>query len=299
MPFVLMIFPGKIDNSLFAWFKANGIFLSAIFLLVYFKAIFYIYFHYSSIFKTYKDSRDNSQPNEGVSTQGIKYQKYNTIISEILIGLLTVFGFLTNSHLIILPILFLLLFFFYSEQKAKICPVKYNKYVLLSNSAAILISISFGLFSKVYTLNIQFVIFLISLYFILQIFAKIEYFDKESILIFQNILAVASFTVITYSILNTPFEGSTIFELTAFSINPMLSNFFIHALVISLTSLITFYILYSRVFYPSRSKLFRRVVYANIFFIELFIFFLINLRSFFSPDILFLSSLLFPQFTCC
>ena len=110
MPFVLMIFPGKIDNSLFAWFKANGIFLSVIFLLVYFKAIFYIYFHYSSIFKTYKDSTDNLQSNEEVSTQGIKYQKYNTIISEILIGLLTVFGFLTNTHLIILPILFLLLF---------------------------------------------------------------------------------------------------------------------------------------------------------------------------------------------
>ncbi|KKN45327.1 hypothetical protein LCGC14_0684080, partial [marine sediment metagenome] len=297
MPFVLMIFPGKIDNSLFAWFKANGIFLSVIFLLVYFKAIFYIYFHYSSIFKTYKDSTDNFQSNEEVSTQGIKYQKYNTIISEILIGLLTVFGFLTNSHLIILPILFLLLFFFYSEQKAKICPVKYNKYVLLSNSAAILISISFGLFSSVFLLNIQFVIFLISLYFILQVFAKIDYFAKESILVFQNILAVASFTIITYSFFEyTTFEGLVIFRFLEI-LDPLvikLSNFFIHALLISFTSLISFYILYSRFFYPSRSKLFRRVVYANIFFIELVIFFLINLITSFSAYILILSSLLFP-----
>ncbi|KKN15662.1 hypothetical protein LCGC14_0983760, partial [marine sediment metagenome] len=292
-----MSFSGEIDYTLADWFKANGIFLSVIFLLVYFKAIFYIYFHYSSIFKTYKDSMDNFQSNEEVSKQGVKYQKYNTFISEILIGLLTVFGFLTNGHLFILPILFLLLFFFYSEQKAKICPVKFNKYVLLSNSTAILISISFGLFSSVYPLNIQFVIFLISLYFILQIFAKIDYFAKESILIFQNLLAVASFTIITYSFFEyTTFEGLVIFRFLEL-LDPLViifSNFLIHALIISFTSLISFYILYSRFFYPSRSKLFRRVIYANIFFIELVIFFLINLRTAFSAEILMLSSLLFP-----
>ena len=72
MPLVFMSFSGD-TYPLDAWF--NGIFLSVIFLLVYFKAIFYIYFHYSSIFKTYKDSREIAYPNGKVSTGGIKYQK--------------------------------------------------------------------------------------------------------------------------------------------------------------------------------------------------------------------------------
>ncbi len=275
----------------------NSSFLSIIFLFLYLKSLFYANFYYSNRINVYRDSTKSNNSNEKIPAQSIKYQKYNTYLSGILVVLIAAFAFLIDTPLLVVIILPFFFIFSYSEQKAGICPKNYNKYILLLNSIAILISISFGLFSEI-LLNYQFLIFLLSLYFILQIFVKTDYFAKENIIIIQNILATASFTIIAYSFFEyTKFENLIIFEFTQF-LDPiiiLISNFIMHGLLISIVSLITFYILYSRYFYQKRSKLFRSCLFINIFLIELFIFLLINLGTFFLPEILLLSSLLFPS----
>ncbi len=268
----------------------NTSFLSIIFLFLYLKSLFYINFYYSNRINVYRDSIKSNNSNDKVPAQSIKYQKYNTFLSGILIVLIAAFAFLINTPLLIVIVLPFFFIFSYSEQKAGICPKNYNKYIFLLNSIIILISISFGLFSEI-LLNYQFLIFLFSLYFILQIFVKTDYFAKENIIIIQNILAIACFTIIAYSIAYS-------IEFARFTSDPtiiLIFNFMIHGLLISLVSLVSFYILYSRYFYQKRSRLFRSCLFINFFLIELFIFLLINLRTFFLMEILILSSLLFPS----
>ncbi len=302
MPFVIMSLSGIQYTTLELM---NGSFLSIIFVLIYFKTLFYINYYYNSLLTVYKDSPTKSnKPEEETPSQGIKYQKYNTILSGVLIGSITFFCFLIKIQWIVLVILPFFFIFAYYEQKAKMCPKKYNKYIYLLISTSLLIAISFGLFSSVFSLNIQFIIFLISLYFSLQILVKVKYFVKENIIIIQNLLAIASFTIITYSLFGfTTFENLIIFELVLFSSNPVIifiSNILLHGLLISIVSLVSFYILNARIFSVKRSKLFRISVIIHIFLIELLIFILVNLRiySIFAGitaiRLLLVSSLLFP-----
>ena len=303
MPFIVMNLSGIQYTTLELMI---GSFLSIIFVLIYFKTLFYVNYYYNSLLSLYKDSTKSDGSEEEIPSQGIKYQKYNTILSGVLIGSITFFCFLIRVHWIVLVILPFFFIFAYYEQKAKICPKKYNKYIFLLISTSILIAISFGLFSSIFLLNIQFIIFLISSYFSLQVLVKSKYFIKENIVIVQNFLAIASFTIITYSLFGyTSFENLIIFELAELvSSNPLIifiSNILLHGILISIISLVSFYILYARLFSIKRSKLFRISIFAHVFLIELFIFILVNL-SFFSLfegitalRLLILSSLLFPS----
>ncbi|MHA1933291.1 MAG: hypothetical protein ACW96X_12160, partial [Promethearchaeota archaeon] len=302
MPFVIMSLSGVQYTTLELM---NGSFLSIIFVLIYFKTLFYINYYYNSLLTIYKDPTKSEKPEEETPSQGIKYQKYNSILSGVLIGSITFFCFLIGIHWIVLVILPFFFIFAYYEQKAKMCPKKYNKYILLLNFTSILIAISFGLFSSIFLLNIQFIIFLISLYFSLQLLVKIKYFIKENIIIIQNFLAIASFTIVAYSLFGyTTFENLIIFELAIFTSNPIIifiSNILLHGILISIVSLVSFYILYARLFSIKRSKLFRISVIVQIFLIELFIFILVNLRIFSVFEgitafrLFFFSSLLFPS----
>ena len=301
MPFVIIFFSGIQYTSLELM---NWSFLSIIFVLIYFKMLFYINYYYNSLLDIDKDSTKSDDSEEEIPSQGIKYQKYNSILSGVLIGSITFFCFLVRTYWVVLVILPFFFIFAYYEQKAKMCPKKYTKYILLVNFASILIAISFGLFSSVFFLNIQFIIFLMSFYFILQILVKSEYFVKENIIVIQNFLAIASFTIIAYSLFGyTTFETLIIFELALFTSNPLIifiSNILLHGILVSTVSLVSFYILYARLFSIKRSKLFRMSVFAQIFLIELFIFILVNLRFFVlfegitAMKLLILSSLLFP-----
>ncbi|MHA2340208.1 MAG: hypothetical protein ACXACX_23145, partial [Candidatus Hodarchaeales archaeon] len=194
-PFVVMNFSG-IQYSILE--LMNGSFLSIIFVLIYFKTLFYINYYYNSLLSIYKEPIKSDDFKEEIPPEGIKYQKYNTLLSGILIGSITLFCFLIRIQWIVLVILPFFFIFAYYEQKAKMCPKKYNKYIFLLISTSLLTAISFGLFSEIFMLNIQFIIFLISLYFALQVLVKIKYFVKENIVIVQNLLAIASFTIITY-----------------------------------------------------------------------------------------------------
>ncbi|MFW9866220.1 MAG: hypothetical protein ACFFEN_09005, partial [Candidatus Thorarchaeota archaeon] len=177
----------------------NAIFLSCIFILFYFKSRVYIKFHYSSKINIYRGSILSDKSREGSVDSDTKYQKYNTLVSGLLIGLIAAFGFLINNPLLIVIILPFFFIFSYYEQKARVCPKSYNRYVLLLNSIVMLISISFGLFSQIILLKFQFLMFFLTLYFVLQGFVKFKYYTKENIYIIQNVLAVASFTIIVYS----------------------------------------------------------------------------------------------------
>ena len=193
--------------------------------------------------------------------------------------LITIFSFLIAIpllNIIVLPFIFILLHY---EQKSELCPKKYNRYVVLLNSIVILVSIAFGLILLIpEMILLNFLVFCLSLYFVLQIFAKYEYFIKDDILVYQNLLAVASFALILYS-----FFPIAIIEYTTFTSNPIIifiSNILLHSLIISVTFLISLYILGVRYFYAKSPKLFRTSIVVISFIITIVIFTFINFRNF-------------------
>ncbi|MFX1592878.1 MAG: hypothetical protein ACFFCL_09310, partial [Promethearchaeota archaeon] len=275
------------------------IFLILIFILFYFKSRFYVSFHYTSRLKVYDGSEEKENLNEKSPFQDSKYQKYNSYLSGILILLISLFSFLINLPLLILIILPFIYILLHYEQKSGLCSKKYNKYVILLNSIAILACISFGIIPRFpLTILLNFLVFCLSLYFVLQIFVKFEYFIKENVLIYQNLLAVTSIGLILYS-----FFPLVIPHYTAFTSEPLLiliSNILLHLIFISGTFLISQYILGARYFRAKSPELFRRVVLLNSFLVELVIFIFINFRIYFLIELIpfiqaiCISSILFP-----
>ncbi|MFX1308030.1 MAG: hypothetical protein ACFFDG_14580, partial [Promethearchaeota archaeon] len=279
----------------------NSFFLSLIFILFYFKSRFYISFYYTSRLTVYEEAEKLKDVQERPPFLSNKYQKYNSYFSGLLILLIMLFSFLINIPVLILFILPFLYILFHYEQKSDLCSKKYNKYIILLNSFVILISICFGLLpqiSEIFYINIQFISFLFLSYFALQLFAKFGYFNKDNIIIYQNIIGVSCFSLILYS-----FFPIVIFEYISFTSDPFIifiSNFLVHSLLILIIFLVSFYVLYIRFFYAKRPKLFKISVVVNIFLIELILFTLINLRIFYLVElftffqILILSTILFP-----
>ncbi|KKM65693.1 hypothetical protein LCGC14_1488710, partial [marine sediment metagenome] len=301
MPLIIIITYSLLGTQYSVNAYINGSFLTLFFVILYLKIRIYIFFHYDSIrliFNSGIEKPSKLNDNELNQSSDIKYQKQNAILSFILISLMIILAFLIKLPYLILIISPFLHLFFRYEQKANFSPKKYSKYIFLLNSVAILISFSFGIFN-IFTLNIQAIIFLLSMYLLLQIFVKFEYFNKDSATLFQNLLAVITFFIITYS-----FYPAIIKEYIVFTDDPAIVN--ISTILIgwlllpSIVLLITLYISYARFFYAKRSKSFRRFVLIDIFLIELFFYILINLRIYFLVEtlnflqILIISSILFP-----
>ncbi|MDX1797343.1 MAG: hypothetical protein R3255_01725, partial [Candidatus Lokiarchaeia archaeon] len=236
----------------------NNLFLVIIFLLFYFKSRYYVSFHYTSKLAIYNISEKGEVSDKEIPLGYVRYQKYNSFLSSILILLISLYSFLTIPWLIliILPFIYFLLHY---EQKAGLCSKKYNKFAGLLNSIAILVVISFGIIpSSIQTILLNFLIFTIALYFVLQIFVKLKYFAKEEVIIFQNLLAVTSFCLVLYI-----FFPMIIFEYTTFTSDPVLilvSNILLHSLFILITLLISNYVLGIRYFNVKSPKLFKRIV---------------------------------------
>lgn len=277
----------------------NNIFLALIFILFYFKSRFYVSFHYTSKLELYDKSEKIEISSESPPIQDSKYQKYNSILSCILVLLITLFSFLIELPLLILIILPFIYILLHYEQQSGLCSKKYNKYVILFNSVLILISISFGIIPVFLgTILLNFLVFCLSLYFVLQIFVKFEYFIKENILIYQNLLAITSIGLILYSFFPIAILGYTTFTSNPFLL--LISNILLHSIFILGTLLISQYILGVRYFQAKSPKLFRRVVLVNSFLIELVIFVFINFRIYFLIELIpflqvvCISSILFP-----
>ncbi|MFX1302635.1 MAG: hypothetical protein ACFE9X_04670 [Promethearchaeota archaeon] len=279
----------------------NSSFLTLIFILFYFKSRFYVNYYYGSKLDLYDKSDKIEESKESPPPLNIKYQKYNSYLSGILILLITLFSFLIQIPyliLIILPFIYILLHY---EQKYELCSKKYNKYVILLNSIALLIYISFGIIlPTIETILLNFLVFCISLYLVLQVFVKLDYFLKDNILIFQNLLAVASFSLVMYYFF--PMIMYYFFP-TTFTSNPLLifiSNVLLHSLIISIIFLISQYVLGVRYFYRKSPKLFRIFVLFNSFLVELFVIAFILFRTYFLIELIpflqgiLISSVLFP-----
>ncbi len=274
-------------------------FLTVIFILFYFKSRYYISVYYNTRLKLYIVSDNINISKESTFIEYFKYQKHNSYLSGVLILLITIFSFLIEIPLlnvIILPFIFILLYY---EQKSDLCPKKYSRFVALLNSISILASIAFGLIPLISEMPLlNFLIFCLSLYFVLQIFARYKYFIKDDILLYQNLLAIASFILLFYS-----FFPIAIIEYTTFTSNPiiiLISNILLHSLIILVTFLISLYILGVRYFYAKTPKSFKTYIIIISFLIELVIFALINFRNFLVLGFinflysLCISSILFP-----
>ncbi len=256
--------------------------LIALFVLFYFKARLYIFFQYSFSISRFTKVKDIDDSKKIISEKFQKFQKFNSSLSIVLIGIIISFSFLLDILpliLIILPFFYIL---FYYEEKAKFYDKKQNRYNFLLNTLAILLAISFGILPIIWigiTWNIQLIILLITLYFILEIFVRQNYFDKEDVIVIQNILAIASFLLIAFS-----FYPIIIVEYLSFTSEPILIylvNFLLTSLLSLTTSIIFLYILYARYFHKKLSKTFKLSVIINFILIELFIFALIYFRLFF------------------
>jgi len=225
-----------------------------------------------------------------------KYQKLNLILSILILGILILFSFLVDFPILILFSLLFLIVISYYEQKANFCPKKYSKYIFLINSTGIFATIVFWFVPL--PPNIQFIILIIGLYLILEIFATRDYFVKENVLIAQHVLAVSSFIVIIYSFFDI--FSFIYIDFTTDPILIMFSEILLHILTILSLTLISFYYLYVRHFRKHPWNNFNRCIMILVLLIELTSYIVINLRNYFSLDLLLfingliLSTILFP-----
>lgn len=226
-----------------------------------------------------------------------KYQKLNLILSILILGFIILFSYLVNFPILILFSLLILIVISYYEQKANFCPKKYSKYIFLINSTGIFATIVFWFVPL--PLNIQFIIMIIGLYLILEIFATRGYFVKENVLIAQHVLAVSSFIAIIYS-----FFDIFSFIYIDFTTDPILiifSKFLLHTLTILSLTLVSFYYLYVRHFRKHPWDNFNRCMMILVLLLELTSYIVINLRNYISLNLLLfsngliLSTILFPS----
>ena len=224
----------------------------------------------------------NSSNSEGVDLdQSNRYQKLNLFVSVLLILLTLLISLLNNAPVIIflsLPAMFILT---YCEEKLNFTLKIYSRYIYLIDCLVILALFVFWIF-PVYLgltlLNIQFIIFSLSLYFIFQVFMKLGYFKEKDVLVIQNILAVISFTIILYSFF--PLIEIVYINFTSDPILILLSEVMIHSIIILTITLISFYFLYARIhLYENPWKLFNFCVITLFLLIELIWFTLINLKN--------------------
>ena len=301
MPFVIIIIFNLSGIHYSSLDLINNSFLTIIFILFYFKSKFYLDYYYGSKLDLYDKPGKIEKSEEPVPLLSTKYQKYNSYISIILILLITLFSFLIQIPLLILiflPFIYILLHY---EQKYELCSKKYNKSVVLLNSIALLTYISFGIIPPIIeTVLLNLMVFCISLYIVLQVFVKLEYFTKENVIIIQNLLAVASFTLLIYT-----FFPIIIVEYTTYTSDPFLiliSNILLHLLIISVIFLISQYVLGVRYFYGKSTKLFRFIVLINSFLVEFLIFTFILFRNYFVIELIpflqgiLVTAILFPIF---
>ncbi len=292
MPFISLVFfiqRGQFSISILI----DDAFLSFLFVLLFLKTVLYIYLYYEFLFELYTNPETSKNPKEENKDTKVKYQKLSSILTGILILLITLYTFLIELPYITLIILPFFFIFTHYEHKSNYSFKKYNNFIILLYSLACLASISFGILPSISDLinfNIQLIVFSISFYFMLELFRRVDYFKKGNILITQNILAIIAFFLI---ILNYVY-------ITTDPYLTFVSNIFIILIVFFVVLLLSFYRLYAIFFKEKYSNTFKICVLMNLFLIELIIFILINLNTYFTVSfnlfikLLTISTILFP-----
>ena len=131
-----------------------------------------------------------------------------------------------------------------------------------------------------------------------QIFVKFDYFKEKNVLIIQNILAIATFTIILYSFF--PLVELVYIDFTSDPTLILISRIMIHSVIILTITLISLYFLYIHVhLYEKPRKFFNYCVIIIFLLIDITTVALVNFRNIllgvieiFQRD-LFLSTILF------
>ncbi len=207
--------------------------------------------------------------------------KLNFIVSVSLILLVLSISVLNNNPLIstiTLPIIFILTYY---EEKANFTTILYGRYIYLFSSLGMLIVVIFWIlpfFWGIGLLNIQFLILTLSLYVIFQFFERLKYFQEKTVLIIQNLLVVASFTIILYS-----FLPIIEFVYLQFTVDPnvlLISSILIHTIIILAITLLSFYFSYVRIrLYEKPWKLFNYCITALFLLLETTWFVLVTIKN--------------------
>ena len=273
-------------------------FLISVSFLIYIKIRTYIslfYEPYINYLRKVVGEGDNEKKEE---SQKNRFQRNNFKSSLMLIAVCLLFSFiLTNQFIsiIIIPCIFFLSLF---EKRKGYLSIQGFQIIQIFNSIAVLVSVCFGIISIFLPWNGQLFIFLICIYFLLQIFVKMDYIQKENALIYQNIVAILSFYLLIYF-----FYPWIFLQYVTFTKDPLLvfiSDIMINGLLISIVILISLYRLYSRFFKEKFNLAFKITIVINLVIIQALSFCLILLRSYFIADkstffnILILSLNIFP-----
>ena len=267
LPFDILIFGG---SSFSTSDIINATFLSLIFLIINFKLILYVTTYYKNQLLRLGDQ----------DIEENKYFRQNFILTLLIICLALLFSFVHGSplsNLLFLPIIYIIT---RAEEKRGFITRNLSRHVHLLNSIVLLATITFILLPQTFVnlqgaIPIQFIIFFITLYFILQIFVVMNYYKERNILIAQNILAIVSFYLIILLI-----YPSLTLDFISFTSDPLIlfiSNYLLPGLIGILFSL---YLLYLRHFYKKSWKSLRIWFTVNLLSIILVVYCLVNLRTY-------------------
>jgi len=213
------------------------------------------------------------------------YAKLNFIVSVSLILLFLSISMLNDLSLISIIVLPIISILTYYEEKANFITILYGRFIYLFNSLGMAIIVIFWIlpFPSIMSFNVQFLLiqFLLlslSTYVIFQVFEKFKYFQEKTVLVIQNLLVVASFTMILYLFF-------PVIELVylQFIIDPsvlFISNILIHTFIVLTITLLSFYFSFARIrLYDKPWKFFNYCIVIVFLLLEITWFALVNIKN--------------------
>jgi len=213
------------------------------------------------------------------------YVKLNFIVSVSLILLFLSISMLNDISLISIIVLPIISILTYYEEKSNFITIRYGRFIYLINSLGMAIIVIFWIlpfpsieFFNVQFLLIQFLLLSLSAYIIFQVFEKLKYFQEKTVLVIQNLLVVASFTLILYLFF-------PVIELVylQFIIDPsvlFISNILIHTFIILTITLLSFYFSFARIrLYEKPWKFFNYCIVIVFLLLEITWFALVNIKN--------------------
>ncbi|MBN1802153.1 MAG: hypothetical protein JW891_11635 [Candidatus Lokiarchaeota archaeon] len=227
-----------------------------------------------------------------------KYKKYNSLLTGLLIASFLSFSFLELILLgsfilfivqvsLVAPLIYLLA---YIEHERHLSNNKENIATYLVNTISLITGIIFGLLGFL-PFNVQIVIFCIFMLFSFEGFVRIGFFRKETIIWFQDILAMIVYLLITYSF-GYPAIESAILNTFHSQILETATIILVNGMIISGMFLLSFYLLSIRKAWKNEARVFHLLITINFLILETFAFVYINLWFYYSYQITaFLNSL--------
>ncbi|MBN1214920.1 MAG: hypothetical protein JXA99_05690 [Candidatus Lokiarchaeota archaeon] len=208
----------------------------------------------------------------------IKYQNINAILTFILLVTLILILYISNLNylnFISIPLFYIIIFteHHYGYIQKKNIEVLYFILTIVS-----LGYISFFIIPNSIFIIIKILIFTISIYFSLEIFKQINLFLDEKVIIWQNLLSVIAFFLISYSI-----YPAIIAEDVLKILNPdelLITRILIFLIFFFFTLLISLYRLNSTFFKNKSSKIIKSAIITNFLVLNLVFVLFLDFRTF-------------------